>query len=107
MSSKLERVCSWVQDFFDRVELLSTFRLFVEEACVFIPRLEPKTSRFLPPIILLLATSPMEIPVQLMFFFQREGVYGEEICLDLMLFQGVLHFQPLMEGGFERFWPRI
>ena len=73
-------------DFFDRVELLLTFRLFVEESCVFIPHLEPKASRFLPPIILLLLASPMEIYVQLVFFFQGGWVYREGLHLDLMLF---------------------
>jgi hypothetical protein len=45
----------------------------------------------------------MEVSVQLVFFFQREGVYGEGLCLNLMLFQGVQRFQSLMEGGFESF----
>jgi hypothetical protein len=92
-------------DFLDRVELLLSFCLFVEETCVFIPRLEPKASRFLLPIIFLLKASPMEIPAQLVLCFQREGVYREEICLDLMLSQGVLRFQSLMEGDFESFCP--
>jgi hypothetical protein len=77
----------------------------VEEVCVFISQLKPETSRFLLPIVLLLTTGLMKISVQLMFFFQRDGVYREEICLDLVLFQGLLRFHPLMEGGFERFGP--
>jgi len=77
---------------FDSIELLSSFRLFVKEAGVFIPRLEPEASRFLPPIIILLLASPMEVSVQLVFFFQGGWVYKECLFLDLVLFQGVLHF---------------
>jgi hypothetical protein len=93
------------ENLFDSIELLSSFRLFAKEAGVFIPLLEPKASIFLPPIILLLSASPMEVYVQLVFFFQGGWVYRECLCLDLVLFQGVLHFQSLMEGGFESFGP--
>jgi hypothetical protein len=92
-------------DFFDRVELLSSFLLFVEETGVFIPILEPEAPGFLSPIVLLLSASKMEISMQLVFLFQRNGVHGKDLRLELMLFQGLLHFQTLLEGGFKRFGP--
>jgi hypothetical protein len=63
-------------DFSDRVKLLSSFRLFVEETGVFIPSLEPEAPGFLPPIVLLLSARKMEISMQLVFLFQRNGVHG-------------------------------
>jgi len=92
-------------DFFDRVELLSSFHLFVEETGVFIPCLEPKALGFLPSIILLPSASTLEISVQLVFLFERNGVHGKDLYLELMLFQGLLHFQTLLEGAFKSFGP--
>jgi hypothetical protein len=87
-------------DFFDRVELLSSFHLFVEEIGVFIPILEPEAPGFLPPIVLLLSARKMEISMRLVFLFQINGVHGKELRLELMLFQSLLRFQTLLEGGF-------
>jgi len=72
-------------DFFDGFELLSSFPLFVEEVCVFIPRFKPQTSCFLPPIFLLLAACSMEVSMELLFFLQGDGVNRMILCLELVL----------------------
>jgi hypothetical protein len=78
-------------NFHDIRELLSSFYLFVEEDCIFIPCFQPEAPEFLLPIIFLLFIDLMPIPLELILLLQS-------FLSDFLIFHIQLVFLKLFLG---------